>query len=68
MASKTESPEPAETGDGPGRHRTAELDAVDANDLRLCVERAMVALIEPETWHRCLTVNAERESLSHVLS
>jgi hypothetical protein len=45
-----------------------ELDAMDPNDLRNCVEQAIVDLIEPEAWKRCKTVNqAELESLRTVL-
>jgi hypothetical protein len=47
-------------------HRTRcwELDAMDPNDLRDCVEAAIKELIEPEAWARCEIVNkAEQESL-----
>jgi hypothetical protein len=45
-----------------------ELDAMDPNDLRDCVEAAIKELIEPIAWKRCEAVNqAERESLKHVL-
>ena len=45
-----------------------ELDAMDPNDLRDCVEQAIVELIEPVAWKRCETVNrAEQESLKTVL-
>jgi hypothetical protein len=45
-----------------------ELDAMDPNDLRDCVETAIKELIEPEAWERCEIVNkAEQESLRHVL-
>jgi hypothetical protein len=45
-----------------------ELDAMDPNDLRDCVEDAIVKLIEPVAWQRCEVINkAERESLRHVL-
>src|SRR6516165_4405395 len=45
-----------------------ELDAMDPNDLRDVVERAIRGLIEPTAWARCETVNrAEQESLRHVL-
>jgi hypothetical protein len=45
-----------------------ELDAMDPNDLRDCVEREIVELIEPEAWHRCEVVNeAEQESLRTIL-
>jgi hypothetical protein len=45
-----------------------ELDAMDPNDLRDCVEAAIKELIEPVAWERCEVVNkAERESLKTVL-
>jgi hypothetical protein len=45
-----------------------ELDAMDPNDLRDCVEREIVKLIEPEAWRRCEVVNAaEQDSLRTVL-
>jgi hypothetical protein len=45
-----------------------ELDAMDPNDLRDCVERAIRGLIEPTAWARCEIINrAEQESLRHVL-
>jgi hypothetical protein len=45
-----------------------ELDAMDPNDLRNCVEEAIKELIEPEAWARCEIVNkAEQESLRTVL-
>jgi hypothetical protein len=48
--------------------RCWELDAMDPNDLRACVERAIVELIEPVAWQRCEAVNrAEQESLRTVL-
>ena len=48
--------------------RCWELDAMDPNDLRDCVEEAIKELIEPVAWERCETVNrAEQESLRHVL-
>jgi hypothetical protein len=50
-----------------GRH-CWELDAMDPNDLRDCVEREIKALIEPVAWQRCEIVNkAEQESLRTVL-
>jgi hypothetical protein len=50
-----------------GRH-CWELDAMDPNDLRDCVEREIKKLIEPVAWKRCEVVNrAERESLQTVL-
>jgi hypothetical protein len=46
-----------------------ELDAMDPNDLRDCVEAAVKELIEPAAWRRCETVNrAERESLKTILA
>ncbi|TSE07637.1 hypothetical protein C1D09_018860 [Mesorhizobium intechi] len=49
--------------------RCWELDAMDPRDLRDCVEREIKALIEPEAWARCETVNAaELESLQSILS
>jgi len=48
--------------------RCWELDAMDPNDLRVCVERAIMALIEPVAWQRCEIINqAERESLQTIL-
>jgi hypothetical protein len=48
--------------------RCWELDAMDPNDLRDCVEEAINEWIEPEAWARCETVNAaEQESLKTVL-
>ena len=45
-----------------------ELDAMDPNDLRDCVERAIVDLIEPVAWQRCDIVNkAEQQSLRTFL-
>jgi hypothetical protein len=45
-------------------HRCWELDAMDPNDLRDCVQREIVKLIEPVAWRRCEVVNeAEQESL-----
>jgi hypothetical protein len=50
-----------------GRH-CWELDAMDPNDLRDCVEQAIIGLIEPVAWQRCEIVNkAEQESLRTVL-
>jgi hypothetical protein len=41
---------------------------MDPNDLRDCVERAILELIEPVAWQRCEIVNrAEQESLRTVL-
>jgi hypothetical protein len=46
-----------------------ELDAMDPNDLRDCVEDAIVELIEPEAWARCEAVNkAEQESLKTIIA
>jgi hypothetical protein len=48
--------------------RCWELDAMDPNDLRACVERAIKELIEPVAWQRCEVVNrAEQESLKSIL-
>jgi hypothetical protein len=45
-----------------------ELDAMDPNDLRDCVEESIRGLIEPTAWARCEIINkAEQESLRHVL-
>jgi len=49
-------------------HHCWELDAMDPNDLRDCVEREIQKLIEPIAWQRCEIVNkAEQESLSPFL-
>jgi hypothetical protein len=49
-------------------HRCWELDAMDPNDLRACVRRAIKKLIEPVAWKRCETVNrAEQQSLKTIL-
>jgi hypothetical protein len=41
---------------------------MDPNDLRECVEKAIVELIEPIAWQRWVTVNeAEQESLRDIL-
>ena len=56
-----------------GSHRTYgdrcwELDAMDPNDLRNCVEQEIVDLIEPVAWKRCEVVNkAGGESLKTIL-
>lgn len=51
-----------------GRH-CWELDAMDPNDLRDCVERAIINRIEPEAWERCEAINAvEQASLRDVLT
>jgi hypothetical protein len=48
--------------------RCWEIDAMDPNDLRDCVEREIARLIEPVAWQRCVAVNAaEQESLKTVL-
>jgi hypothetical protein len=48
--------------------RCWELDAMDPNDLRDCVEQEIEALIEPAAWARCEVINrAEQESLRTVL-
>ena len=48
--------------------RCWELDAMDPNDLRECVETAIMDLIEPEAWNRCVVVNkAEQDSLRSIL-
>lgn len=48
--------------------RCWELDAMDPNDLRACVEREIKKLIEPVAWARCEVVNrAEQESLRTIL-
>jgi hypothetical protein len=48
--------------------RCWELDAMDPNDLRSCVEEEIEDLIEPVAWQRCETVNrAEQESLKTIL-
>jgi hypothetical protein len=45
-----------------------ELDAMDPNDLRDCVEHAIIDLIEPVAWQQCEVVNkAEQASLKTVL-
>jgi hypothetical protein len=49
-------------------HHCWELDAMDPNDLRDCVEQAISLLIEPVAWQRCEVVNrAERASLQTIL-
>jgi hypothetical protein len=46
-----------------------EIDALDPNVLRECVEKEIKSLIEPNAWRRCQAVNeAERESVCEVLS
>jgi hypothetical protein len=45
-----------------------ELDAMDPNDLRDCVEQAIIELIEPVAWQRCDSINkAEQQSLRTIL-
>jgi hypothetical protein len=49
--------------------RCWELDALDPNVLRACVEQEIRSLIEPDAWQRCEAVNsAERDSLCEVLT
>jgi hypothetical protein len=49
-------------------HQCWELDAMDPNDLRDCVEQEVKKLIEPVAWERCEVVNrAEQASLRTVL-
>ena len=46
-----------------------ELDAMDPNALRACVEGAIKELIEPVAWRRCERVNkAELRSLKTVIA
>jgi hypothetical protein len=48
--------------------RCWELDAMDPNDLRDCVENSIISRIEPVAWSRCELVNkAELESLKDIL-
>jgi hypothetical protein len=48
--------------------RCWELDAMDPNDLRDCVEQTILELIDPVAWERCEIVNhAEQESLRTIL-
>ena len=48
--------------------RCWELDAMDPNELRSVVERAIRGLIEPTAWARCEVVNqAEQHSLQTIL-
>jgi hypothetical protein len=50
-------------------HRCWELDAMDPNDLRDCVETAILELIEPIVWERCELINrAEQESLKTIIA
>ena len=49
--------------------RCWELDAIDPNALRDCVEQAIINLIEPVAWQQCEVVNkAEMESLRTILA
>jgi hypothetical protein len=49
--------------------RCWELDAMDPNDLRDCVEAEIRGLIDPVAWARCDAVNkAEQESLKTILA
>ena len=46
-----------------------ELDALDPNVLRTCVEEKIQECIEPTAWQRCKVVErAERESLRTVMT
>jgi hypothetical protein len=46
-----------------------ELDALDPNDLRACVEQEINEYIEPAAWSRCkVTEAAERESIIEVMN
>lgn len=50
-------------------HDCWELDAMDPNDLRDCVEQEIKLQIEPVAWERCEVVNrAEQESLRSILA
>jgi hypothetical protein len=49
--------------------RCWELDALDPNDLRACVDVEIVRCIEPVAWQRCKVVErAERDSLRTVMA
>ena len=49
--------------------RCWELDAMDPNDLRDCVEQEIRELIEPVAWERCEVVNKpEQDSLRTILA
>jgi hypothetical protein len=49
-------------------NRCWEIDAMNPNDLRSCVKREIVKLIDPVAWQRCEIVNrAEQESLQTIL-
>jgi hypothetical protein len=42
---------------------------MDTNDLRDCVEKAIMELIEPVAWERCELINrAEQESLKTIIA
>jgi hypothetical protein len=46
-----------------------ELDALDPNVLRSCVENKITDLIDADAWERCAIVNrAEQKSLREILS
>src|SRR5262249_39657423 len=48
--------------------RCYEIDAMDPNDLRDCVEGEIKKLIDPKAWQRCEVVNkAELDSLQTVM-
>ena len=50
-------------------NRCWELDALDPNELRACVEEKILKHIEPTAWARCKVVErAERESLRTVMA
>jgi hypothetical protein len=50
-------------------HDCWELDAMDPNDLRDCVEREILKRIEPVAWQRCEVVKAaEQESIRSILA
>jgi len=50
-------------------NRCWELDAMDPNDLRDCVEQEIRELIEPVAWERCEVVNKpEQDSLRTILA
>jgi hypothetical protein len=49
--------------------RCWELDALDPNDLRACVEEKILECIEPIAWERCKVVeHAEKVSLRQVMA
>jgi hypothetical protein len=49
--------------------RCWEIDAMDPNNLRNCVEDAIRELIEPVAWERCDCVNrAEQQSLKTIIA